>query len=73
MKKFEDLLEACGGSLNLAYKLGVRQGTVEGWRSRGVPLKYWEKINKITRGAYTPAVAYKINLRCDNARSRRSA
>lgn len=33
-----------GNSLELAYKLKVRQSTVESWERIGIPQKYWEKI-----------------------------
>lgn len=41
------------GSLVLAYRLKIRQQTVEQWRITGIPSKYWKPIISASRGKIT--------------------
>lgn len=42
IKTYDDLIEAAGGSLELAHSLGLKsQDAVLVWKYRGIPGKYW--------------------------------
>lgn len=43
--KILEIIEKCGGSLEIAYKLKLSQAYVSSkWPQRGIPLKYWEDL-----------------------------
>lgn len=44
LKTWKDFMFEVGDSLTLAFKLKVRQTTVESWERIGIPQKYWENI-----------------------------
>lgn len=65
MNRFETLLEICGGSLELAYQLKIRQQTVESWAKIGIPQKYWSDICSLADNAklVNPTSLFKLNER----------
>lgn len=46
VKTISDLIEKAGGSLKIAYDIGVHQYTVLRWRKHGVPKKYFPYFEK---------------------------
>lgn len=46
IKNIQELFELAGSSTKLAAKLNIHAYTVENWKKRGVPLKYWHAISK---------------------------
>ena len=62
MKTVRDILEACGGSLEVAYRLSLHQATVEAWERGGVPEKHWTGLMQLDRsGGLSPAVIHLVN------------
>lgn len=49
-KKYDakEIVRRCGGSMELAYRLGVYQLTVNNWEKRGsIPIKYHRRIAEV--------------------------
>ena len=48
-----EIIEALGGQVAVAYKMGVSQSTVYKWEHSGVPYWHWRKIIKLSKDKYT--------------------
>lgn len=65
-KKISDIIEAGGGSMQIAVDLGLTQDAVNMWRIQGIPRKHWPELVK--RYRLEPAEIYKIDeeIRSEN-------
>lgn len=59
VKKVFEVIENAGGSLKLAYELKLHQYTVERWKKHGIPIRYWEHLEK--KYGYEPGEIQMIN------------
>lgn len=48
--EISDVLELLGGSMKIAFKLGLSQSTVSNWVRKGIPEKYWSEIIRLSKG-----------------------
>ncbi len=44
--KIKDFFEMAGGEMQVATYLGLNQTAVSMWKTRGVPMRYWEALKK---------------------------
>lgn len=69
---FKELLLRCGGSLNLARKLRLRQSSVEAWGKRlGPPVNYWHRITRMANPPITYKELHDLNMAIRKQRERR--
>jgi hypothetical protein len=47
--KFNDIIERCGGEIDLSYKLRATQFAIAQWKTRGIPERYWGQITKLAK------------------------
>lgn len=68
VKKISDIIEAGGGSMQIAIDLGLTQDAVNMWRHQGIPRKHWPDIVK--RYKVTPQDIYNVDegIRNENAK-----
>lgn len=67
LKDFNELTDILGGTLKLAYKLNVRQQTVESWGKSGIPTKYWDDIACTAKHRkVTPLSLFNLNKKITN-------
>ena len=59
IKTFRDLVEFCGGSLNMAVNLKVVPKTIERWELNGIPTERWEHLHDIF--GVTPFECFIVN------------
>lgn len=50
MKSHAEVIERLGGPTKLAQSLGVTPGLLTHWKRRGIPLKFWLRIEKTSLG-----------------------
>lgn len=58
MKNINELFIKAGGPARIAVAFDLHQYTIERWRKHGVPVKYWDKLQKLY--GITPAELYTI-------------
>ncbi len=61
-KNIKDLFEVAGNSTQLAASLNVQAFTVENWKRRGIPQKYFAHISK--KYGISIEDIYKISMLC---------
>lgn len=55
------LIDKLGGATKLAASLDVSHNTVQAWKTRGIPPKYWREICALAK--ITPLEVFEINER----------
>lgn len=71
VKTFQDLYDACGGTLQIAYTLQIHQTAVERWQRVGIPQKHWDTLVKLSNGNVTPGELYSLTKKADDRRKAR--
>ena len=46
-QSIKNILERCGGTLEVAYRLKIHQLSVERWKKNGIPEEHWGLIKEL--------------------------
>ena len=66
MKTIDELINAAGGTTQLAAQLNLHANAVERWKFSGVPLRHWEPI--ILRYKLNAETLYQIWKTCNKSK-----
>lgn len=55
---WDAIIDACGGTGEVAGALAQSDSTVSGWRSRGIPSPHWPGVVRLAADRGTPAVSF---------------
>jgi len=65
-----DIIDACGGDDALGKALGKHRTTINNWRRKGIPDRYWAKVMALTGATEAELLAANRCARGEPASSR---
>jgi hypothetical protein len=55
---WDAIIDACGGTGEVAGSLAQADSTVSGWRSRGIPSPHWPSVVRLASGRGKPEITF---------------